>query len=127
MQNSNMHQNHAAMSSNPHNVHSNLFPTNLNQFAQPSSGDLQSTNETDCNQPQSYDVNLFHLVEVVYPARIKFDKTKVNFKHEFDSCGNERTIVYLKIQCRESGPMRDDFYKHLMSSKCKCMIFLVNI
>ena len=84
-------------------------------------------NESDCNHPQSYNVNLFHLVDVVYPARIPFDKTKVNFKHEFDSCGKDQTRVCLKIQCRERGSIPDDFYKHLVSSKCKCRNTLVFI
>ena len=46
----NLHQNQASISSNPHNFPTNLFPTNVNRFAQPSSGEQQSTSQ---DQPKT--------------------------------------------------------------------------
>ena len=57
---------------------------------------------------------LFHQVEVVYPVKIPFDRTKVDFEHELNSSGKEQTRVSLKIPFGVSGTMWEFFYRHLL-------------
>ena len=84
-------------------------------------------NQSDFNRPQNCNVNLFHLVDVVYPAKIGFDRTNVYFQHEFDSCGKEQTRVRLKIPFGVSGTLQEFFYRHLLENRDGGKNCLVNI
>ena len=86
-------------------------------------------NESDFSRPKSCNINLFHLVDVVYPVRTLFAMRGADFEHEFDSRGKEQTRIHLKIPCCENVSMLDHFYKHLLAIRdgCKnCLVTLFN-